>query len=68
MRPINGCIGSPNYQVSKHLASVLKHLYEGDRSCSKNSKDFIDFVMIQTVEPNEQIESIDVISLSHQSR
>ena len=68
MSPINGCIGSPNYQVSKHLASVLKHLYEGDRSCSKNSKDFIDFVMIQTVEPNEQIESIDVISLSHQSR
>ena len=62
MRPINSCIGSPNYQVSKHLAYVLKHLYEGDHAV-RNSKDFVDFVMTQTVEPDEQIVSFDVISL-----
>ncbi|CAB4026981.1 Hypothetical predicted protein [Paramuricea clavata] len=62
MRPINSCIGSPNYQVSKHLASVLKHLYEGDHAV-RNSKDFVDFVMTQTVEPDEQIVSFDVTSL-----
>ena len=62
MRPINSCIGSPNYQVSKHLASVLKHLYKGDHAV-KNSKEFIDFVMTQTVKPDEQIVSFDVISL-----
>jgi hypothetical protein len=62
MRPINSCIGYPNYQVSKHLASVLKHFYEGDHAV-RNSKDFVDFVMTQTVEPDEQIVSFDVISL-----
>jgi hypothetical protein len=29
----------------------------------RNSKDFVDFVMTQTVEPDEQIVSFDVISL-----
>jgi hypothetical protein len=41
---------------------VLKHLYGGDHAV-RNSKAFVDFVMTQTVEPDEQIVSFDVISL-----
>ena len=62
MRPINSCIGSPCYEISKHLASLLKLLYNKDHTV-KNSKEFVDFVTTQRVEKDEQIVSFDVTSL-----
>ena len=62
MRPINSCIGSPCYEISKHLASLLKMLYNKDHTV-KNSKEFVDFVTTQRVEKDEQIVSFDVTSL-----
>ena len=62
MRPINSCIGSPFYEISKHLASLLKLLYNKDHTV-KNSKEFVDFVTTQRIEKDEQIVSFDVTSL-----
>ena len=62
MRPINSCIGSPCYEISKHLASLLKLLYNKDHTV-KNSKEFVDFVTTQRIEKDEQIVSFDVTSL-----
>ena len=62
MRPINSSINSPNYQVSKYLANVLKHLRSNQYSVN-NSSEFKKFIQSQTVQPDEEIVSFDVISL-----
>ena len=49
-------------QISKHLASLLKLLYNKGHTV-KNSKEFVDFVTTQRIEKDEQIVSFDVTSL-----
>ena len=63
LRPINSCINSPTYAVSKYLASVLKHLGSDSNYCVKNAKEFADFVNTQKVAEDEQIVSFDVTAL-----
>ena len=62
LRPINSCIGSPTYELSKYLTRVLNCLYDEEYTV-KNSKDFVDFVSTKKVLLNEQIVSFDVVSL-----
>ena len=54
--------GSPTYELSKYLTRILKCLYDEEYTV-KNSKDFVDFVSTKKVLPNEQIVSLDVVSL-----
>ena len=63
LRPINSCINSPTYAVSKYLASVLKHLGSESNYAVKNAKEFAHFVNTQKVAEDEQIVSFDVTAL-----
>ena len=63
LRPINSCIGSPTYQVSRYLADLLKPLCSDSNYTVKNSRDFTEFIRTQTVQPDEEIVSLDVVSL-----
>ena len=63
LRPINSCIGSPTYQVSRYLADLLKPLCSDSNCTVKNSKEFTEFIRTQTVQPDEEILSLDVVSL-----
>ena len=62
MRPITSCIGSPTYDVSKYLASLLKPLYD-NKFAVKNSEEFVTFVSGQRLREDELAVSFDVISL-----
>ena len=62
-RPINSCIGSPIYSVSKYLAKILKPLERKSTNTVKNSKEFSDFVSSQVIEHDETVVSFDVVSL-----
>ena len=63
LRPINSCIGSPTYQLSKYLASILKSLQSESDFPVKNAKEFTNFISSQVVAEDEQIVSFDVVSL-----
>ena len=63
IRPINSCIGSPTYQVSKYLAYLLKWLFQSNEYSVKNRKEFSDFVRTQRLDKDETIVSFDVVSL-----
>ena len=63
LRPINSCIGSPTYQLSKYLASILKSLQSESGFPVKNAKEFTNFISSQVVAEDEQIVSFDVVSL-----
>ena len=53
LRPINSCIGSPTYELSKYLASVLKHLANETEYSVNNAKQFAEFVSNQEVAEDE---------------
>ena len=57
------CIGSPTYQVSRYLADLLKPLCSDSNNTVKNSREFTEFIRTQTVQPDEEIVSLDVVSL-----
>ena len=59
LRPINSCVGSPTYQLSKYLAS----LYSVNEFSIKNAKEFAEFERTQNVNEDETVVSFDVISL-----
>ena len=63
LRPINSCIGTPTYELSKYLASLLKHLVNETEYSVKNAKQFAEFVSNQEVADDELIVSFDVVSL-----
>ena len=63
LSPINSCIGSPTYELSKYLASILKLLQNNNEYSVKNAKEYADFVNNQTIEADEQIVSFDVTAL-----
>ena len=63
LRPINSCIGAPTYELSKYLASLLKHLVNETEYSFKNAKQFAEFVSNQEVADDELVVSFDVVSL-----
>ncbi|KAL9961061.1 hypothetical protein ACROYT_G029941 [Oculina patagonica] len=63
LRPINSCIGAPTYELSKYLASLLKHLVNETEYSVKNDKQFAEFVSDQEVADDELVVSFDVVSL-----
>ena len=63
LRPINSCVGSPTYQLSKYLASLLKSLYNVNEFSIKNAKESAEFVRTQNINEDETVVSFDVISL-----
>ena len=60
---INSCIGSPTYQVSRYLADLLKPLCLDSNYTVKNSREFTEFIRTQAFQPDEEIVSLDVVSL-----
>ena len=63
LRPINSWIGSPTYELSKNLASLLKHLINVAKYSVKNAKQFSEFISSQEVAEDELVVSFDMISL-----
>ena len=64
LRPINSCVVSPTYQLSKYLASLLKCLYSiTELSIIKNANEFAEFARTQNINEDETVVSFDVISL-----
>jgi len=56
-------VGSPSYQLSKHLAHILSPLVGNTPSHVKNSTKFAEFISQQSVAPGEILLSFDVVSL-----
>ena len=63
LRPINSCIGAPTYELSKYLASLLKHLVNETKYSVKNAKQFAEFASNQEVADDELVVLFDVVSL-----
>ena len=53
LRPIVSFVGSPSYQLSKHLAHILSPLVGNTPSHVKNSTQFAEFISQQSVAPGE---------------
>ncbi|XP_078352246.1 uncharacterized protein LOC144636924 [Oculina patagonica] len=62
LRPITSAIGSPTYQLSKHLANILSPL-QNNKYTVKNSVSFVEKIRTLTVNPDEIFVSFDVVSL-----
>ena len=63
LRPINSCVGSPTYQLSKYLASLIKCLYSINELSITNAKEFANFARTQNINKDETVVSFDVILL-----
>ena len=62
LRPITSSTGSPTYELSKHLTTLLTPLLRNKYSV-KNSIEFTTQIKHFTIEPDEIVVSFDVISL-----
>ena len=63
LRPIVLCIGSPTYQLSKHITSLISPLAGHTSSHVKNSRHFTEMMGRVHVESDEILVSFDVSSL-----
>ena len=63
LRPIVSCIGSPTYQLSKHITSLISSLAGHTSSHVKNSRHFTEMMGSVHVESDEIVVSFDVSSL-----
>ena len=63
LRPIVSFVGSPSYQLSKHLTYIISPLVGKTSSHVKNSTHFAEFISMQSVYPGEVLVSFDVVSL-----
>ena len=63
LRPIVSCIGSPTYQLSKHITSLISPLAGHPSSHVKNSRHFTEMMRSVHVESAEILVSFDVSSL-----
>ena len=63
LRPIVSCIGSPTYQLSKHITSLISPLAGHTSSHLKNSRHFTEMIGSVHVESDEILVSFDVSSL-----
>jgi hypothetical protein len=63
LRPIVSLPGSPTYELSKYLASILKPLVATSTHSIKNANTFLDHIRDLKIEPDETMLSFDVVSL-----
>ena len=63
LRPIVSCIGSPSYQLSKYITSLISPLAGGTDSHVKNSKHFVEMMGGMSIGEDEMLVSFDVSSL-----
>ena len=63
LRPIASFVGSPTYQLSKHLVFLLAPLVGKTPAHVKNSIDFASFISDQTLQQGQMLVSFDVVSL-----
>ena len=63
MRPIVSFCGSPTYQLSKYLTTVLKPLTDESRHKLQSTENFIDAIKTVQVPDNYKLVSFDVKSL-----
>lgn len=62
LRPIISYIGSPTYQLSKHLVTILSPLVGNTTQHLRNSKEWVDIAQ-QLMIDEEELVSFDVVSL-----
>ena len=63
LRPVLSCIGSPSYQLSRHIASLISPLAGKTDSYVRNSRHFVEVMRNLRVEEDEVLVSFDVSSL-----
>ena len=63
LRPIVNTIGSPTYNIAKHLAKNLKPLAGNTYSYIKYSTHFIQEIKNLQLKDNDMLVSFDVVSL-----
>jgi hypothetical protein len=63
LRPIVNTIGSPTYELAKHVAKILSPLVGHTDSFIKDSNDFINIIKNEKVGPQDTLISFDVVSL-----
>ena len=63
MRPVVSYKGTPLYEISKHIASILKLYGKLKEQHTHSSKSFSAFICQQKIEPDEIMVSCDVTSL-----
>lgn len=63
LRPIVSCIQSPFYKLSKFLANIISNITSQNNYYIKNSFQFKDFIDTIELNNNEQIISLDVVSM-----
>jgi len=62
LRPITSCIGSPTYNLSKHLVRILSPLLTNTYTV-KNSSIFAEQIKSYSIDDDEVMVSFDVVSL-----
>jgi hypothetical protein len=63
LRPIVNTIGSPTYELAKHVAKILRPLVGHTDSFIKDSNEFINIIKNEKVRPQDTVISFDVVSL-----
>ena len=63
LRPIVSCIGSPTYQLAKHLTTLITSLNGQTPSFIMNSQHFVESVKHMHLQPSEVMVSFDIKSL-----
>ena len=63
MRPIVSHCGSPTYQLSKYLTTILQPLTNESRHKVQSTKDFIDIIKTVQIPDDNKLVSFDVKSL-----
>jgi hypothetical protein len=63
LRPIVNTIGSPTYELAKHVAKILNPLVGHTDSFIKDSNEFINIIKNEKVRPQDTLISFDVVSL-----
>ena len=63
LKPIVSFIGSPTYNLSKHLVTILSPLVGKSSSHVRNSFEFASFIAGQSLRPGMVLVSFDVVSL-----
>jgi hypothetical protein len=63
LRPIVNTIGSPTYELDKHVAKILDPLLGHTNSFIKDQNKFIRIINNEMVKPEDILISFDVVSL-----
>jgi hypothetical protein len=63
LRPIVNTIGSPNYELTKHVAKILSPLVGYTDYFIKDSNDLINIIKNEKVGPQDTLISFDVVSI-----